>query len=406
MTFTSLEQLPLSEAQNRIARLQNLIHQEMPQVSGMLVFSRLNIYYLTGSWVNGVAWIPINGEAILLCRKGIERAQMDSPLTHIVEYRSFSQLPDLCAGCGVPMGEMMAAEMGGLPWSLGISLQKHLSGKNLEAGDALLARTRAVKTSWELAKMRECGARHHHALYHLLPEKIHPGMTEREISLKIWEVFMEQGHSGMMRMEHFGEEIFLGHVAAGESANYPSVFNGPVGLRGVHPVIPHMGSRETVWKADEPLVIDCGFCLDGYHSDKTQIYWGQNAAIPDHARRAQDFCLDIQTWIAERLRPGAIPSELFTPCWKRAMREGFKEGFMGLGKNKVHFIGHGIGLAIDEYPVIANGFDLPLQEGMTMALEPKIGIPGLGMVGVENTFEITSEGGKSLSGQVFDPVLI
>ncbi|GAU08561.1 M24 family metallopeptidase [Desulfoplanes formicivorans] len=406
MTFTSLEQLPLAEHEFRIRRLKELLIRTIPQASGILVFARLNIYYLTGSWVNGLVWIPRDGEPVLLCRKGIDRARLDSPMTNMGEYRSFGQLQDILQDFEAPMGSTVAVDMTGLPWSLGRSLQKHLGTTTLVPGDHVLAKTRAIKSPWELTKMRRAGEIHNHCLCHILPHHLRPGMNEREISLKIWEVFMEHGHCGMMRMEHFGEEIFLGHVAAGDSGNYPSVFNGPVGLRGVHPVIPHMGDAGTVWHKHQPLTLDCGFCLDGYHSDKTQIYWDRNAIIPDQARKAQDFCLEIQTWIAERLRPGAIPSQLFTTCWQKARNLGHMEGFMGLGGNKVRFIGHGIGLAIDEYPVIAQGFDEPLEEGMTMALEPKIGIPGLGMVGVENTFEITPDGGKCLTGRIFDPIMI
>lgn len=406
MTFSSLEQLPLAEQESRTRRLQKLLIRTIPQASGMLVFARLSIYYLTGSWVNGLVWVPRDGEPVLLCRKGIERARLDSPMAHMGEYRSFGQVQTMLQDLGVPLGNTVAVDMAGLPWSLGRSLQKHLDPITLVAGDHVLAKTRAVKSPWELGKMRRAGELHNHCLSHILPHHLHPGMNEREISLKIWDVFMAHGHSGMMRMEHFGEEIFLGHVAAGDSGNYPSVFNGPVGLRGVHPVIPHMGDANTVWQRHDPLTLDCGFCLDGYHSDKTQVYWDKDVAIPDQARKAQEFCLEIQTWIAERLRPGAIPSQLFAACWQRAEDEGHMEGFMGLGKNKVRFIGHGIGLAIDEYPVIARGFDEPLEEGMTMALEPKIGIAGLGMVGVENTFEITPQGGKCLTGQGFDPIFI
>ena len=106
------------------------------------------------------------------------------------------------------------------------------------------------------------------------------------------------------------------------------------------------------------------------------------------------------------LRPGILPSEIWKHCLAKVERSAWRDGFMGLGKNKVFFVGHGIGLAIDEYPVLANGFDLPLEEGMTLAIEPKIGIAGFGMVGVENTFEVTSDGGKCLTGENFDILTI
>jgi Xaa-Pro dipeptidase len=168
-----------------------------------------------------------------------------------------------------------------------------------------------------------------------------------------------------------------------------------------------MGSADVKWTKGKPLIIDNGFTLDGYITDKTQVYWlGDKKAIPMNALRAHDFCIGLQAKIAKLLRPGTVPSEIWEYCLSEVESSGWNEGFMGYGKNKVFFVGHGIGLAIDEYPVLANGFDLPLEEGMTIAVEPKIGIPGLGMMGVENTFEITSDGGKCLTGDRFDIITI
>ena len=79
---------------------------------------------------------------------------------------------------------------------------------------------------------------------------------------------------------------------------------------------------------------------------------------------------------------------------------------MALGGNKVRFLGHGIGLAIDEWPALAKGFEAPLEQGMVLALEPKIGLPGLGMVGVENTFEVTPDGGRCLTGSDYSMVCV
>ena len=284
--------------------------------------------------------------------------------------------------------------MGGITWALGRTLAEHLAPAQLVPGDRALSLARAVKSPWELAILRAAGADHDRCLRELLPARIAPGMTEREIAHRVWEVLFAAGHQGLLRMENYGEEVFLGHVSAGESGNYPSVFNGPVGLRGEHPATPHMGSAKR-WERGEPLVCDIGFVRSGYHTDKTQVYFaGPRAAIPARAAAAHEFCVEVQAWVAAQLRPGSVPSQLAEHCFAWAERAGWAEGFMALGGNKVRFIGHGIGLAIDEYPVIAKGFDAPLEEGMLLALEPKIGIPGLGMVGVENTFEVTPDGGR------------
>jgi Xaa-Pro aminopeptidase len=399
--------VPRAEIERRQERCRWELAGAAPAAGGLLVFSRLNIFYLSGTFVGGVLWLPIEGEPVLLCRRGIERARLESPLATILTYRSFRDLPGLLAQAGSPLSGTAAAEMGGITWALGRTLAEHLAPAHLVPGDRVLGLARAVKSPWELELMREAGRKHGRCMSEKFPALIAPGMTEREIAHRAWEVLFAAGHQGQLRMENYGEEIFLGHVAAGENANYPSVYNGPVGVRGEHPASPHMGHAAKRWERGEPLVCDFGFVLDGYHTDKTQVYWpGRREEIPPRAAAAHTFCVDVQSWLAEQLRPGSVPSRMAEHCFAWAEREGWAEGFMALGGNKVRFLGHGIGLAIDEYPVIAKGFDAPLEEGMTLALEPKLGIPGFGMVGVENTFEVTPDGGRCLSGDKFEIICV
>lgn len=400
MTFEALERIPRPELELRWEQARALLQDLTPQAGGLLVFSRMNIYYLSGTWSNGLFWLPLSEEPLLLVRKGLDRAKLESNCANILAYRSFRDLPGLAQEAGVPLSSGIAAEMSGLSWSLGQGLVSNLAEHAFTPGDLILHRARSVKTAWELAKMRITGQKHTLSLRELLPSRIVPGMTEREIAHRVWEVFFSQGHQGLMRMQNFGEEIFLGHVAAGDSGNYPSVFNGPLGLRGEHPAVPHMGSANKVWQANEPLTLDVGFALEGYHTDKTQVYWsGPKSSLPDQVLRAHEFCMQVQGWLAENLVPGAIPSQLFNHCWQWADKQGWGDGFMALDGNKVRFLGHGIGLAVDEWPALAKGFDVPLEEGMVLALEPKLGIRGLGLVGVENTFEVTSAGGRCLTGE-------
>lgn len=405
--FEALERLPESEMRSRQESVRTLLAMIAPEAGGVLVFSRLALYYLTGSWANGLLWLPLTGEPVLLCRKGRERAVLESPLPTILGFRSFGDIAPLCRGAGSPLTLTCAAEQAGLPWNLAALLTSRLPDIVFVAGDAALAMAQAYKSEWELAKMRLCGARHARGLAELVPQRIRPGMTEREIARQCWDAFFELGHQGQLRMGSYGEEIFLGHIAVGDSANYPSVFNGPVGLRGEHPALPFSGYAGTVWKKGQVLTIDNGFSLEGYSTDKTQVYFaGKVVDVPDAVKRGHDLCMAVQQAVAKRLVPGALPSELYALALSMAEKAGLSEGFMGLGENQVRFLGHGIGLTIDGWPVLAKGFDAPLAAGMTLALEPKFGIPEVGMVGVENTFEVTTEGGKCLTGQDFDIICI
>lgn len=399
--------VPVQELASRWERCRKLLHQFIPQANGIFVFSRLNIYYFTGSFASGVFWLPLSGDPVLFCRRGIERAGIESPVPHIHAFKSYRDIETIINDLGFSLPSLIAAEMNGLSWALANSLTRRLPACEFVAADRIIGMCRARKSAWELDIMREAGSRHARCLSGLLPLFLHEGMSELEICHKISELFFSEGHQGILRMENYGEEAFLGHISVGDSANYPSVFNGPVGLRGVHPATPHMGSAGVRWTAGQPLTIDNGFTLAGYMTDKTQVYWlGGRKNIPVNALEAHKFCIDLQEQIAEHLKPGTLPRAIWSHCLAAVRDSGWSDGFMGLGGNKVFFAGHGIGLAIDEYPVLAEGFDLPLEEGMTLAVEPKIGIPGFGMVGVENTFEVTAGVGKSLTGKNFDIITI
>ena len=196
-----------------------------------------------------------------------------------------------------------------------------------------------------------------------------------------------------------GSTVFLGHIVAGENGNYPSAYDGPLGVKGEHPAAPSMGHAQSVWKRGQILAIDTGFNFEGYLSDRTQLYFaGKESAIPTNVRKAQDTAIRIAEKASKELRPGAIPAKIYQLCLELAQKAGFDEGFMGIGSDKVRFIGHGIGLTVSEWPVFARSITAPLQEGMVVALEPKISLPGIGMVGVEDTWEITDTGAKCLTG--------
>jgi Xaa-Pro dipeptidase len=399
--------IPLQELTDRWDRCRSFLEKFAPASKGLFIFSRLNIYYFSGSFVSGLFWLPPDSEPILFCRRGIERAKIESAVKNIFPFNSYRDIEDLLKRHNFTLPKIVAAEMNGLSWALANSLLKHFSSHEFIPGDKCIAHTRARKSEWELDILRKTGVRHAECLIKLLPPFLHPGISELEIAHKMSDLFYSKGHQGILRMENYGEQLFLGHISIGESANYPSAFNGPVGLRGVHPAIPYMGSEEIKWNIGEPLIIDCGFTIEGYQTDKTQVYWlGNTSSIPADVQEAHDFCIEMQNRIAEQLRPGALPSEIWDQCISLSEKSRWDTGFMGLGKNKVNFVGHGIGLAIDEYPVLAKNFDSPLEEGMVLAIEPKIAIPEVGMVGVENTFEVTKYGGKCITGDNFNIINI
>lgn len=405
--FESLEQVPLEELQWRWARCRKILQEQIPEAEGLLAFSRVQIYWLSGHFGNGLFWLPLQGKPVLLLRKAIERARLESPVQQLHPFRSFADLPQLLSGLGSALPAEIAAEMSGLSWGLGQNLTRRLPGVQFFVADQVLSQARMVKSHWELQKIALAGERHARVLRYNLPQKIAVGKNELELARMVWQESFQQGHQGLIRMGGPGEELFLGSVSAGDSGNYPTSYNGPVGLRGVHPALPYMGYAGQIWKKGQVLMMDIVFALEGYHTDKAQVYFaGRKQEIPKQVQKAQDFCAGLQDWLVQNLKPGAIPAELYNHCLQQAEEQGWTDGFMGLGGNKVPFVGHGIGLVVDEYPPLADKFEQPLEENIVLALEPKIGLPGLGMVGVENTYRVTEKGGESMTGGEGDIICI
>ncbi len=405
--FKPVVAVPPSELKRRHQACLTHLAQTAPKAGGMLVFSRLHIYYLCGHLGMGCLWLPCEGEPVLMLRKGINRARLESGVERIMDFKSYGEISAVAAEAGSPLTKTIAAEAAGLSWQLGGLLQAKLKEHEFVACDTALALARSKKSEWELEIMRRCGALHHKGLHELLPEVIHPGMSERDAAHKAWEVFYSLGHMGLMRMQAFGEEIFLGHVSAGNSGNYPAAFNGPLGVMGEHPAIPYMGNAGVTWELGMPLSCDIGFSLEGYCTDKTQVYWaGQKSSIDPKIQAAHSFCVDVQAWLRENIKPGVVPSAIYQSCLDMAKSAGMSEGFMGLDENKVVFVGHGIGLSIDGYPALAKGFDHPLVAGNVLALEPKQSVRGKGMVGVENTFEVTADGCVCITGDEYEMICV
>lgn len=396
--------VPAEEIAFRHARCRTLLRTLAPEAGGLLLVSRLSLYYLTGTLGWGLLWLPLEGEPVLMVRKGRERALAESPLLHVVSFKSYREVPDLCADHGSPLSSVVAVDKNGFSWSMAEMLQSRVGAVRFVAGDAVLTQARAVKSEWELERMRLCGKLHAHVLDEVMPARIRPGMTEKDIALTYVEASFACGGNGLLRMTAHGEENFFGYASAGDSGNYPTYYNGPLGCVGLHPAAPFLGSGERCWNEGQVLAVDMGFSLAGYATDRTQLYWA-GSAIPDDVRRAHDVCIRIFDQASAALKPGAVPAVLWEEACALAQREG-QPGFMGAGADRVAFLGHGIGLAVDEFPAFARGFAAPLEKGMVVALEPKIGLPGIGMVGLEHTFEITESGARSLTGERKEIILI
>lgn len=387
-----MKKVPSIELENRMKRFREHMDISNPEWEVAVIFSKINIYYFTGTMQDGMLIIPRNDDATFWVRRSYERA-LDESLFGKIEYmNSFRD----AAKVENNLRDTVYLETETVPLALYQRFQKHFPFENFKPLDTTIATVRAIKSKYELSLMRESGKIHQHVLDDIAPEILQEGMGEADLAAKLFKIMINEGHHGVTRFGMFDTEIVVGHIGFGESSLYPTYFDGASGNYGLSPAAPVLGSRDRKLKNGDLVFIDIGCGVDGYNTDKTMTYMF-GSSLPQYAIDAHNKCVKIQNEIAGLLKPGNIPSEIYTNIMNDLDNE-FLENFMGFGERRVKFLGHGIGLLIDELPVIAERFDEPLKENMVFAVEPKKGINDIGMVGIENTFIVTPRGGECITG--------
>lgn len=100
--------------------------------------------------------------------------------------------------------------------------------------------------------------------------------------------------------------------------------------------------------------------------------------------------------LASEGKPGVEAKRLYHIAEEMVKEAGLERYFMGYTQ-KAGFVGHGVGIEINELPVIAPRSRDILEEGNVIALEPKFVVPGVGAVGIENTYVVEQNGMKCLT---------
>jgi Xaa-Pro dipeptidase len=386
--------VPLSELTDRMKRFRARMDAENSNWELAAFFGRVNQYYFTGTMQDGMLLIPRDGEAVFWVRRSFERAGAESLFPDIRPMKSFRDAVPLVPAAAERQVIHLETEL--VPLALIQRFRKHFPCKEVASLDAQIARVRAAKSPYELAIMERCGGIHRRVMEDNVPAMLREGMNEAQFACELYSLLVREGHQGTLRFGMFNVDIAVAQLGFGENSIYPTSFNGPGGCVGICPAAPVLGSRDRKLRKGDLVFVDVGCAMDGYHTDKTLVYmFGR--PLPDEVIMVHRRCVELERRLASLLKPGAKPSEIYSNTMASLDPE-FLKNFMGFGNRQANFLGHGVGLQIDEPPVITEDFDEPLVEGMTLALEPKKGVPGVGMVGSENTYVVTPKGDRSITG--------
>lgn len=376
----------LPELKQRRDKIRVLMAQQ--GIDAALFTCNVNLIYTYGQVVSGYLYLPLNDSARLFIKRpnNIEGE-------HIRPIRKPEQLPDLLTEQGLPLPQRLMLEGDELSFNEYRRLAACFpSAEVLPCGSALVRQARSVKTELEIELFRRSGLAHAKA-YAQIPAVYRPGMTDRELSIEIERLMRLEGNLGIFRVFGQSMEIFMGSLLAGDNAAAPSPYDFALGGEGMDPALPG-GANNTPLQEGQSLMVDLGGNFYGYMGDMSRVF--SIGRLPQQAYDAHQLCLDIQDAIADMARPGVVCEDLYNKAIDMVTRAGMADYFMGVGQ-KAKFIGHGIGLEINEAPVIAPRMKQELELGMVFALEPKIVLPGVGPVGIENSWAVGAEGLEKLT---------
>ena len=379
---------PESELYHRISVFRKALMRN--GIDGALIVQKADLYYFSGTCQNAHLYIPAEGEAVLMVKKSLKRAMEESGLKNITALNSLKDLKETIRSTGKP--RRIGRELDVLPANMYLGYQELLAPSEIVDVSDIIRHVRMIKSSYEMSLIQR-SADLNFIMFSEAANFIKEGMPEVELAGKLEAAYRKNGHQGLCRVRAFNSEFFYGHCLSGWNLSYPSFFDGPIGGIGTNPSHPQGSGLKRIEK-NEPIMIDYVGVLNGYIVDQTRMF--SIGALSDKFIDAYGIALKIKNEIVELAVPGANGKDLYETAYNIAAEAGLNDFFMG-HEDGVSLIGHGVGLELDELPVIAGNVDIRLEPGMVFALEPKFIFPDTGAVGIEDTFVVSENGLEQLT---------
>lgn len=353
----------------------------------LVVSDNANKFYLTGRVFSGYIYLTAadRGMTCFVMR--------NLPLTgdRVFAIRKPEQILEVLQAQNLPMPGNTALEVNQTSWATVQRLAAALGVEKFGNADTVLMQARSVKTEFEIKLIKECGMKHDR-VYSRIPGLYRNGMTDVELQIEIERVSRLEGSIGIMRCVGDDLEINMGNVLTGDNADCPSPYDFAMGGAGTASL--PVGGDGTIIRPGTSVMVDTNGVFNGYMTDMTRTF--SLGKLPELAIKAHQLSIDICREIARLGLPGTECKALYNRAEEMAKEAGMAEYFMGHNAH-AGFVGHGLGVAVNEQPVLAPRSKSVLEVGNVIALEPKFVVPGVGAVGVENTYVVTADGMQVLT---------
>ena len=383
---------PATELEYRCSKLQEYMLFE--SLDAVIIVQNADLFYFTGTVQSGNLYVPASGQSIYMVRKDVGRARMESGLKEVIPFLSLKDMPKILADYGYCEPKRIGLELDVLPVNFFERYRTLYPEAVFIDATPQIRKVRMIKSHYEIHLMKDAADQVDLA-YRRAREIIAVGMTDLDVAAELEYTLRKAGHQGLIRMRGFNTDVCYGQIFSGCDSAVPAYMDAPLGGMGLNPSF-GQGVGMKLIEPNEPVIVDIAGCVDGYLTDQTRVF---SVGTPsDRMRRAYDDMVRIQTLMTEVAKVGLSWGELYSICHNYAVEMGYIDSFMGAKGAQVSFIGHGLGVEIDEYPFIARGYDqMKLEVGMAFAFEPKVVFPGEGAIGIENTFYLGNDGLKRLT---------
>lgn len=378
----------------RLEQLQaNLRHKGW---QAALVMQPRDLYYYAGTAQPANLWVPDEGDPVLFTRRVHKLAQEATWIDLTVSASGFGEMSRALADLdlSLPSDAILGVEQDVLPYRLVEGLKKNLEGVTLENLSPLVLKQRLVKDDEELARIRkavELWEKGHEAIM----ETLAAGVAEYEVAAAMENAARRGGGDGMVWPRRWDSYLPAGGIVA-SGPNTWEVSGEAMTVTGVglSQALP-WGPSSRRLEAGDLVVVDFALSYEGYHCDMTRTY-----CVGDPSQEQRDLwerLLQLHLQVVDRVRPGVTGEELYLVARGLAEDTGLIYNFMGVGSERGSYIGHSIGLEVDEWPVLGAGYREPLPVGAVITIEPKFMVPGQGAVMVEDDIVVTPSGHEVIS---------
>jgi Xaa-Pro aminopeptidase len=382
--------VPAKELTTRIHDFQNRLKNQ--GLDGALVIQKADQFYFTGTTQTGWLYVPEQGHAVFMVFKNVERARAETHLS-VIPVLSPKKIPGILMAQGLDLPEKLGMELDVLPTAQYLMFKEIFKTSSIQDVSFEIRSQRAVKSEFEIQCIRKAALMADRVAEQVM-ELIQPGMPEIELAGLLEAHARKLGHQGLIRMRMWDNYLFYGHIMCGAGAAVPGAFASPTAGAGLNPSIGQGPGRDVI-RPNEPVLVDYVFSLDGYLADHARIF--SLGPLPEELEKAHDAMLTIQEAVSRAAVPGAVTGDLYDQMIAMADDLGYGDYFMGAFHPRIRFTAHGLGIELDEFPFIAQGQTMVLEPGMVLALEPKVILPGRGVMGIENTWLVTETGLERLT---------